>query len=52
MDVNWVPQCEALMGDLKWGTQTEGQISAGLANGAGKQVLKMLPLFCSKILLA
>lgn len=28
------------MGDLKWGTQTEGQISAGLANGAGKQGLK------------
>ena len=40
MEANWVPQWEALMGDLKWGTQTEGQISAALASGVGKQGLK------------
>ena len=49
MEANWVPQWETLMGDLKWGTQTEVlQLwPVVLAN----RVLKMLPLFCSRILL-
>lgn len=46
-----VPQLEALMEDLKCGTLIKGQISAALANVAGKQGLKDAALFYSKILL-